>query len=305
MYLSYSGYATYLGCPQAYWHRYINKTPLLKPDNKVNALYGSVVGVLFEHFYNDKIWAERGSEDILLGKVDATLSEVMSREVSKGGVYDWKAPKLSYRSVEDVVYDIRAAVSRGLATIREHRLIGREAAAEVKLDVDVGGHRMAGRADFVIRRVPPHNDLVLLDGKGSKWRETYVDPKQLHWYATLYEQRYGVVPDKLGFVFWRFEPDNAVDWVPATPEDLVSLRETVLQAMTRIEADKAGLDPVVTGLSEQDRRQALMGSFPATPSKECKLCTYLPGCLDGRNFGAKIPRAPDSGGVDIEDIGFG
>lgn len=294
MYLSYSGYKTYTSCPLSYWHKYVAKTVPPEPDNRVGALYGSVVGTLFELFYNERIWAKSGSEAILLGKVDGVFADVMKREQAKGGTYNWKAPKLKYRSVEAVAQDVRDTVPRGLAIIRQHRLIGREAAAEVKLDAKIGDHLLAGRADFVIRRVKPQEDLVIMDGKGSAWRETYVDAKQLLWYAMLYQKHHKMPPDQVGFVFWRCEPDAAVDWVPFTAEDLEELRASVLSAITDIQdgESKAGSIP--------DVREV----FPSRPANQCKLCTFLGVCTDGQNIASDRLQVPSVDGVGVEDIGL-
>ena len=301
MYLSYSGFKTFHECARAYYHRYVAKTIPPEPDNRVNMLYGSVIGTVFEHFYNDKIYLRNGSEAILQGLVEPTMNEVILREQAKGGVFDWKASKLKDKSRDAVAKDVRSGITRGLATIRLHRLIGREAAAEVVLDGKIEGHTIGGRADFIIRRVQPHGDLVLLDGKGSRYREQYISADQLKWYAFLHKLKFGHLPDKLGFVFWRQDPDRALDWVEFSDASMAELRQEALQAVHDIEAG--------TALWKQSKdtpeaKQRLQEAFPACPSNQCKLCSYSFACSLGQSVTTDRFTVPEQLGVGVEDIGL-
>ena len=289
MYLSYSGYKTYGGCPKQYWHKYVDKTTPPKPDNCVNSLYGSVVGVIFEKFYEYKWWKQDDVARFMLTKVDETLDKVISDQ--RGRVLDWSDEKANYHSRSDLVEDIRSAIPRGIEIIRANRFLGPVAVPEMKLDYDYGPHRVAGRADFVIERVKPHGDLIILDGKGSKHREKYVEETQLKWYAFLYRDHKGRVPDKLGFVFWRFAGEKSTLWIDYTKEDLDALKQEVLGTMDRIEKGIRRL----TTLSERpkaayEERQEL---FPAQPSFSCNLCPYLELCEEGS---AKYGKKKSGGG---------
>ena len=195
MYLSYSGHKTYKECPRQYWHKYIDKTTLPVPDNRVNTLYGSVVGILFELFYAEKIWTRSGVISILESKVDAVLGDTIAKCLRDGAI-DWSDPKANYKSLDALRKDVLSSIPRGVEIIRHHRLLGLDAAAEVKLDRTIEGHVIGGRADFIMRRVRPHDDLVILDGKGSRHRDKYVDPQQLWWYAMLYRDQHGIMPDR-------------------------------------------------------------------------------------------------------------
>lgn len=289
MYLSYSGYKAYTSCPRMYWNQYINKTRLDEPDNRVNSLFGTIVGSLFEAFYRDRIWRLSGTAQKLLDQVPTHYQRAIQKE-SRDGAIRWKAEdkKANYASPEALLQDVQEAVPRGLAIIRHHRLLGpTQSEAEVRLDHRVGTYTIGGRADFLIRRIAPYHDLVLLDGKGSKWRDKYVDPRQLRWYAMLHRLKYGFAPDKLGFVFWRFEPEQALDWLPFTEAELTELQQGVLETMQRI---------------EQDAGQALLDLFPVSPGDRCKLCAYLPVCAEGQHFSSVQVPIPD--GVGVEDVGF-
>lgn len=251
-----------------YWHRYIAKTILPTPENKVNSLYGSVIGTIFELFYVDRVYLQQGVQGILEARLDAVLDDVVARE-SKNGAVLWDDPKSNYKSREALRKDVLKSIPRGIGIIRHHRLVGQPADAEVKLDSMIDGHMIGGRADFIMRRVNPCGDLVILDGKGSRHRDKYVDPQQLWWYAMLYREQHKHTPDKLGFVFWRQEPETSLDWVPFSPKSLDDLLAGVLSDVRAIEANKTELARVP---ESPEQLAALSELFPLHLGDKCTLC---------------------------------
>lgn len=301
MYISYSGFKTFEQCPFMYWHKYVNKTVPPEPDNGVNALFGTIVGTIFESFYRDRIWRHPDFLERLQGLVEPHYDNAIKSQ--RGRVYDWNDEKANYHSKEELLVDVREALPRGVRIIKEHRLLGAQADPEVKLDTKFGNHIIGGRADFVIRRIEPHKDLVILDGKGSKHREKYVDgqPKkagqevegtQLKWYGLLYRAKFSSIPDKIGYVFWRFEGDEAIEWVPFVPSDLDRLQHEVLTTMGRVETSIANLEKVSGQKKTYDElRQEL---FPAQPGGHCRFCSFVTLCEEGKAkmaTGRKRPRA--------------
>lgn len=277
MYLSYSGYKLYVECPRAYYHRYIAKTRPAKPDNRVNMLYGDAVGKIFEKFYADRMWRGSSVVEDLKSLVDPTLKRIVNYETKRGGVFDWKDPKLKKgtRSLEEVRKDVLETIPRGLRIIKNHRLLGKDAAAEVKLDVDLEGHRIGGRADFIMTRIEPHGDYVIVDGKGSKYREKYVSERQLRWYAMQHRLKFGTIPDSLAFLFWRFEPEESMDWFETSERDLDELQQGVLSSIGKIETSTKEL--------VQLGRGAKPGAiFMATTGQHCSLCSYVEECPEGK-----------------------
>jgi len=275
MYISYSADKVFADCPRSYYHKYVDKTPLPKPDNRVHMLYGDVVGKIFEAFYRDQLW--RGDPLAnLLALVEPTLKGVVLDEVRKGGILDWKEPglKAGTRSLVEIEHEIRETIPWGLKGIKHHRLLGNGAQAEMVLDTDVEGHRIGGRADFVMRRIEPHGDLVIVDGKGSRWRDKYTNHRQLRWYAMLYWLKFGEVPARLGFLFWRFKPEECMDWSTVTVSELESLKTAVLTTIGVIEASKQQL----VQLGPKAKPGAV---FLAKPGSDCKLCGYLSLCSEG------------------------
>lgn len=301
MYLSYSGYKLYIECQRAYYHRYIAKTQPAKPDNRVHMLYGDAVGKIFEKFYEDRLWKSSSVVSDLQALVEPTVRRIVNYESRRGGVFDWNEPKLKKgtRSLDEVKEEILETVPRGLRIIKSHRLLGKNAAAEVKLDVDLEGHRIGGRADFIMTRIKPHGDHVIVDGKGSRWRGKYASERQLRWYAMQHRIKFGTIPDKLAFLFWRFEPEESMDWFETSEKELDDLQHGVLTAISQIEASTQEL--------VQLGRGAKPGPiFMANTGHQCKLCSYIEECPEGKSSlsdYAKEQREKDreSG---VEDGGF-
>lgn len=278
MYLSFSGFGVLGECPKHYWHKYVDKTTPPQPDNGINALYGSTVGVLFEDFYEKRYWKQESVCSYMLDQVEPTLSKVIDRERKQGKIFDWGDEKANYNNKDGLIEDIKLAVPRGLSVIRQNKFLGPLAKAEMKLDHDFGPHRVAGRADFVIQRVAPFGDTVIIDGKGSKHREKYVKETQLKWYALLYREKSGHLPDKLAFLFWRFSDEKAVMWVDVLRDEIDALRAEVIGTMDRVERNVRRLDTFTDPKSRFEARQEF---FPAQPSFGCKLCPYLELCEEG------------------------
>ncbi len=297
MYLSYSGFKKHDGCPRLYWHGYIDKTPLPAPDNRVGMLYGDSMGKLFESFYKDRLWRGANPERVLLDRAETVVRGIVRVETERGGVFNWSDPniKMPYDSVESVIEDVKESIPRGVSIIRHHRLVGINNDTELKLDTVIAGHKFGGRADFSLRRLVD-GDTILADGKGSRHREQYVDRRQLKWYAMLYRQQFHTLPDRLGFIYWRSEPENSVDWIECTDKDVDILLDASLASIRSIEEGKKRLLPVLT-------RESLYNSFPARPSRECKLCSYKTVCPDGAAFlTRKMPPVSRESGV--EDVQF-
>jgi len=271
MYLSYSGFTVYKNCPRAYYYRYIQKL-IPSKSNCVHMLYGDVVGKIFEQFYVDEMWKADLILMRLMDLVRPVMTRVTVRETEKGGFFDWNEPNLKpgSRSLDEVEQEIRETIPRGLRSIKYHRLGGIDAEAEVVLDEKVKGHIIGGRADFIMRRVRPHGDLVIVDGKGSRWRDKYTDSRQLRWYAMLYWLRHGVIPDQLGFLYWRFEPEESMDWSGVTKSQLEALLNAILETIQEIESAKKEL-----------RKGKPNAIFWANPGSSCSLCGYREHCSEG------------------------
>jgi CRISPR/Cas system-associated exonuclease Cas4 (RecB family) len=270
MYLSYTGFTTFRNCKRAYYYKYIFKPILAKPVNRVHMLYGDVVGKLFEKFYIDQIWRNREMIPILLSHVRPILNKVVIQEINKGGVFDWTEPGLKpgTRSIIEVEQEVRESIPRGVRSILRHRLLGVDVGTEVVLNSRVGGNVLAGRADFIIHRLRPYNDLVIIDGKGSRWREKFTDDRQLRWYSMLYQLRNKKIPDHVGFLYWRESEDTSLDWKEVSQTELNDLQNAALEMIKEI-----------LELKKQSGNATAV--FLATSGSRCQFCDYRQICPEG------------------------
>lgn len=298
-YISYSGFSSNSKCPYSFWMKYVAKTTTPVPENSVNSLYGTTIGTIFEAFYRDRIWKDPSYQLRLRDLAEPYLDAAIKDTVKKGRIIDWNDEQANYHSKVDIIKDVHETIPLGLQAIRQNRLVGPRMDAELKLDFKFGHYIMGGRADFVIQRVPPFDDLVIIDGKGSKHREKYVDGTptkkgvevegvQLKWYALLYRARWGVTPDKLGYLFWRFSGEEAMEWVTFTERDLDDLKSEVLSVLTRLDKSVRKLELVSsTPQAHDELRQEL---FPAQPSFSCKFCAFNEVCEEGQKQVQKTQR---------------
>lgn len=289
MYLSYSGWSKYEGCGYAYWNGYINKTKVEVLDDRLGSIFGSVVGSLFEDFYNKQMWRQEQPLGRLTEEVEARVRKIIRDETTttsswrRAGVILWKGdgegqnPKGIYADEAEIAADVRDTLERGFRIIRHERLLGRDARAEVKLDTDIEGHRIGGRADFRMTRTAPHKDRIIVDGKGSKWREKYVHPDQLFWYALLNRERDGYLPDRVGFLFWKFDPPKSMDWYEVTDKVVDDLKERILRSISQIEELSKRLG---ASKSFEDARKVFLpvaarpDATKAEIEQACRFCTY-------------------------------
>ena len=303
MYLSYSGWKKLKTCAYAYWNGYIGKTPVEGPDDRLGSIYGSVIGKLFEDFYEKQIWRRDKPTAAVLAEVERAADWIIRRETSpwkdrQGGVLMWKGdgegqnPKGLYANKEELVEDLRESVLRGMKIIRYYRLLGPYARSEIKLDFEINGHLLGGRADFIIKRSAPHNDLCIVDGKGSKWRHQYVDPKQLLWYAWLYQFHHETLPDKLAFLYWRFDPPESVDWVEFTEDDIRELHEDVLGSIQKVEQLRERLAASRTTYEAARKLFRPAAEIQADAKDACRFCVYATDevCPAGAEVVQKIAR---------------
>ena len=288
MYLSFSGFKKMDECAYSYWNGYVNKTKIEGVvDDRLGSIFGSVIGAVFEDFYNMRLWKAPEPRAAVYARVEPNLTKVLHEETTttsewrKAGVLLWRgdgegqSPKGLYADRAELEADIRDAVGRGISAIKHDRLLGPRADAEVKLDYTVKGHKLGGRADFIIKRVRFH-DLCIIDGKGSKWRDKYVDLRQLLWYGMLYKLRTGEVPDKLGYLFWKFSPPESLDWMDFSPEDLDEMLATVLATIKKIGELKASLP---ASPSFEAARKVFMPIADTKAKREakeqaCRFCVY-------------------------------
>jgi hypothetical protein len=243
---------------------------------------GIVLAVFWEHLYNDEEWRQpQGLLDRLLAKSRA----VFDKEISKQFI-DWRISP-----PRNELWDLIEQGIRGyIATMRANKLLGSYARSEVEFLAHLDPTTpLGGKADLVFER----DGLVyILDGKNSKRHRvsktktyaTYTDPDQLRWYALCYYLKHKKLPDRLGFVFFRYpagtlkldyegdsiailddygfptgeyEEETGVEWVPCTQDDLKGLARRAKDVMVKMTQRK----------------------FEPTPTPNtCKYCIYQTVC---------------------------
>lgn len=249
------------------------RKPVIKKRSEHHAVMGIAIQYVIERFYNDELWKFLRGRQLQKRLLELTEKET-NRLLAKKYI-DWteSPPKDDLRQI------IRDGVLGYLHTLKKHRLLGEYAQAEVDLVGYVDKwNPIGGRADMIIRR--PDTGVTILDGKNSKrykdkktggWM-TFTDPDQLRWYALCYYIIYKKLPDRLGFVYFRYpagspvidpsgkdtgELEEGIDWVDCTMEDVKGLAQRALDA----------------------RKQMNFEKFPANPSYQtCKFCDYETVC---------------------------
>jgi hypothetical protein len=262
--LYWSHLQAYEECPQKYLWQYgwgdldLGRGPgkgKPKPLDKSmhHAVMGIVIQAVLEDFYNKELWKQQsGLTKLLVDMTKEKLTSTLPRFY-----IDWDdAP--SFQEMETVCTD---GVLGYLQTMKAHKLLGVYARSEVELyGFAANWLPVGGRADFVVRR--DDVGITLLDGKNSGTKMKWVDPDQLRWYALCFSLAYRRMPDRLGFVWFRFPYDEGsgeqgVDWVDFTKRDLVALVDRAKKVRRGQEAEK----------------------FKATPSyKVCRFCDYESVC---------------------------
>jgi hypothetical protein len=255
----------YEACPQKYlWYRgwgtldlgggLGRPKPLPVKPSEHHLMMGKAIGKVVEDFYNLELW-----KDAPPGLADR-LAERAEREflfeLARGFVDFRKAPSKS-----EMIKICRDGAIGFLRTVKLDKLLGPYAKAEVNLIGQVDPVTpVGGRADIIMRR--DDTGVSILDGKNSQSKGKYTDPDQLRWYAMCYRLVHGVLPDRLGFIYFRYPADSStgtsgVDWIPFTEADVDGLAARAVAATASMHA----------------------GKFQPTPSpKVCRLCDYETVC---------------------------
>jgi len=272
------------------------KRPKPFKRSKHDAVMGIVIAEVMEDFYNLELWKHPLG---LQERLEQITEKKFSLELARNYV-DFKHPKCPSRT-EMLAICTQGVLDFVRRTLKAHKLLGPFAQAEKDMVAFVNKWTpIGGRADLIFSR--EDTGFTIIDGKNSKehWdRKTgqpiyYTDPDQLRWYALCFYLVYRKMPDRLGFVYFRYphgytwdqeaarylkeakeygpshswkkkvaqfyqdrEPASGVSWVEFTREDLKGL------------ADRA-----VKARKAMDKEQ-----FEARPEpKNCRFCDYETVC---------------------------
>lgn len=291
--LYWSPLDTYENCPQCFlWSRGWGtidlgagpgkKKPVPVKRSEHHAVMGTAIQAVIERFYNDQLWLVLSPVQ-LRDRLMELAEQEFKLELARNYI-DWhKSP-----SREELEKFIKDAIRGYMRTLKQHHLLGPYAKAEVDLIGYVNKYTpVGGRADLIIRR--DDTGVTILDGKNSKRYKdgrggmmTFTNPDQLRWYALCYYLTYRKLPDRLGFVYYRYpygspmvdvdgvpvldemgnqKIEQGVDWVPFNMDDLKGLGQRAVDATQAMQKEK----------------------FEARPTpKYCKYCDYESVCPERR-----------------------
>jgi len=228
--------------------------PKARPEDKSkhHALMGIVIQGVLEDFYNKELWKQGGDVE---GRLVKMVRERFSNELPRMHIdWTWSPPW------EELLETCENGVTGYLKTMKHHKFLGPYAKSEVKVSGHVGDVKIAGKLDFLIQR--EDTGVSILDGKNSSTKMKYNNPDQLRHYALAFSLEYGRLPNRLGFVWFRYPYDEesgeeGVDWINFTRRDLKELADRAIQA----------------------KRGMIREEFPAfTKAKHCNLCDFEGVC---------------------------
>lgn len=275
----WSHFQSYRKCPQQYlyykgWPGIDvgagpgNPYPLSADDLRCehHAAMGKAIQVVLEKFYNQERWKDpnlRGER--LRDWLTSYAKHELQVALNDSTYIDWKkAPSIP--EMERICVD---GVVGYLSTMKAHRLLGSYAQSEVKVLGFVDEYTpIGGYIDFIIRRKGEDGkeEVLILDGKNSKHKSKYLSPDQLKFYAIAFKLSWDVLPDRLGWIWYRYphgmvnddgSVETGLEWIEFDVEDLRSLAADIVEVRKGMENHK----------------------FDPTPSpKTCRFCDYEPVC---------------------------
>jgi len=246
MKLSYSNYRTYLDCPRHYKLQ-ADKVAPPERESKYFALYGLLVERFFKKYTNEVARTGRVLTD---DNVRSVLREIWKFVLDTNYV-NWDEPWV--KSTSDEIFEM--AAGDVIENMRKFSF-WKDARSEVTFNVHLkkSGDILTCRMDFV--HEPPGGPVEILDGKGKMKIDSDIDLDQLYFYALIYLLNKGRLPDKIGFLYYRFKVIKYIDFDNAT---ILGFRDKLALVKKAMKDDREFVAKV--GLS-----------------KQCKWCAYKSGC---------------------------
>lgn len=254
--LYWSHLEKYEACPQQFlWSRGWGtidlgggpgrRKPLVEQKSRHHAVMGIVIQAVVERFYNDELWRQPAG---LLGRLEDLTRSTFEHEIARNYI-DYRAAPAQVEMLNVCLDGVRGFMQ----TLKHQRLLGPYAKSEVDLLAYVDKYTpIGGKADLIIRR--EDTGLSILDGKNSQSKGKYTNPDQLRWYGLVWYLAYRQLPDRLGFLYWRYPagflaegshvPEEGVDWVPFTKDDMKGLAARAVEARKGMEKERFDPCPV-------------------------------------------------------------
>ena len=277
MNISYHAWKDYEDCPKKYFLKNRKRAPSLVPRNDYFMLYGKLTEKFFTLFCNTwRLQMPYMPPDEIQFKLRKIWDGLL-----KASVVDWTA-----HFVRDTEEEIFQQSLSDICSIMDSHNQNFFLNTQSEISVSVGtkhGARITGRLDFV-HKYPTSSGIQIFDGKGTNKMGKNVSNDQVLFYALLYYFHYKILPESLGFFYYRF---NTFKEVPVSLSILNEFRAKLSLGVKDIMSDT---------------------EFKATPcAKACRYCDYRPDCQEGledmatRKKPSKLD-IPDKEGV--VDLGF-
>jgi len=259
--LFWSSFDLYQNCPQRFLFKYGHPAydlgagfgepkPVSEQRSEHHAIMGVAIQYAIEHLYNDLLWKRllpSAKNHLTVPELIAILKELvwikMDQQIQERYV-DWRrAP--SHGDMAEICID---GVLGYLRTMQANQFLGEYAKAEQLYVNFIGDVPVGARVDLVLRRDPKPGrtknlGITLLDGKNSKHKNRWTNPDQLRWYAMLFFLCYNRLPDRAGFVYYRYPYgmatkdggiEQGVDWVDLDRQDIRGLAQRAVDVRNAI-----------------------------------------------------------------------
>jgi hypothetical protein len=236
----------YIDCPRHYKLKADKVAPPEK-ESKYFALYGLLVERFFKKYTNEVAKTGRQLTD---DNVKSVLKEIWKYVLDTNYV-NWSEPWV--KNTSEQIFDM--AVADVIENMRKFTF-WKDSRSEVTFNVHLkkSGDLITCRMDFV--HEPQGGPIEILDGKGKMKIDADIDLDQLYFYALVYLLNKGRLPDKLGFLYYRFKLIKYIDFDKAT---ILSFRDKLALVKQAIKKDTVF--------------EAKVGL-----SKQCKWCPYKCSC---------------------------
>ena len=246
MKLSYSEYRNYVQCPLKYYNEVNNVVPPEEPS-RYFAVYGLVVEYFFKIYTN--VYSKKGIH-LTDDQVRSVMRKLWNKVLEENYVV-WTDPWCR-ESSEHIFMSACDDVIKNLNTFDFWENAQSEVGFEIllKKSKDI----LTCRLDFIVNN--PNGTVEILDGKGTYKMDKSVDIDQLYFYILIYLMHYKKLPDKVGFLYYKFQTIRYIDF------DMDSVMEF-----------KKKLALVKMSIKRDKKFEAKVGI-----SKQCKWCNYKYNC---------------------------
>jgi hypothetical protein len=246
MKLSYSEYKVYIQCPMRYYKELHKVEPPEQPSR-----YFMVYGLLMESFFKiySNVISKKGIE-LTDEQVYGILRKLWTKILDENHVV-WTDPWCR-ESSEHIFMSAYDDTIKNLNAFE----FWKDAKSEISFEIVLKKSQdvLTCRMDYIVNN--PDGTVEILDGKGTYKMDKTVDIEQLYFYALVYLLHYKKLPDKVGFLYYKFQTIRYVDIdlkIIMDFKDKLALVKRAIKLDTTFEA-KVGI------------------------SKQCKWCDYKMTC---------------------------